>query len=537
MKKIISVILCCMLAMSAFAVSADSTQLQNVALNTAASVSASQSWVKIPSAVIDGINQVGDNSSSYHAASEVTYTINLGGLYNVSNINMHFGGDGIPAEFTLSYSSDDENYTNQTYTDNTNADLIKEFNTPQIMQYVKLTIAASTEARVIRINEVEIMGEFAQPGRFNLAEGKTVTAKLEDGKAIGITDGNNFSADKASETSKGAWSYWGAGQQYAIIDLGALYSVSQIKGYFGYPNSGAQGPDTGFAFSYSTDGKSYTDIVNITSGTYVDYVYTLDSAVNARYVKLTIPKADDARAVRVREVEVYGINKPIINVTQSSAVTVGATVGSSNVSGITDGNTTAATGSNAWSYSSLGSATIDLGAICSINQINGYFGYPGGAWKPKSFTIELSKTGNDGDWTEFAKEDEAVLTYSCDYVKKAADGTEARYVRLTVNSLLGGDDAHFRVREIEVYGSVNGLYYSKTENEDTSAEYTIYNNTNNFENVAVIKATYSANALDTVSLEEINCFAPQTSCTVSAQAGERVFIWDGISTMKPIYER
>ncbi len=537
MKKIISVILCCMLAMSAFAVSADSTQLQNVALNTAASVSASQSWVKIPSAVIDGINQFGDNSSSYYAASEVTYTINLGGLYNVSNINMHFGGDGIPAEFTLSYSSDDENYTNQTYTDNTNSDLIKEFNAPQIMQYVKLTIAASTEPRVIRINEVEIMGEFAQPGRFNLAEGKTVTASLEEALSIGITDGNNFSADKPSETSKGAWSYWGAGQQYAIIDLGALYSISQIKGYFGYPYSGEQRPDTGFAFSYSADGKSYTDIVKIGDKSYdIDYTYTLDEVVNARYVKLTIPKADAARAVRVREVEVYGINKPIINVTQSRAVTISATVGSNNVSGITDGNTIVASGTNAWSNSSLGSATIDLGAICSINQINGYFGYPDGAMKPKSFTIELSKTGND-DWTEFAKEDEDVLAYSYNYVKKAADGTEARYVRLTVNSLLDVANAHFRVREIEVYGSVNGVYFSKTENEDTSAEYTIYNNTNNFENVAVIKATYSENALDNVSLEEIKYFAPQTSCKVSAQAGERVFIWDGISTMKPIYER
>ena len=55
------------------------------------------------------------------------------------------------------------------------------------------------------------------------------------------------------------------------------------------------------------------------------------------------------------------------NLTQNSAVTVTATVQDGLAKGLTDGDTTTAskataTAAGAWTYSKLGSATIDLGA-------------------------------------------------------------------------------------------------------------------------------------------------------------------------------
>ena len=292
-------------------------------------------------------------------------------------------------------------------------------------------------------------------GLINLAAGKSVTAKWEDGKAIGITDGDTFKPDKAGQTQKGAWTFYGNGENYAIIDLGAIYSVSQIKGYFGYPNSGAQGADTGFAFSYSLNGTSYTDIVKIGDNSYdIDYTYTLDEAVNARFVKLTILPAEAARPVRVREVEVYGTDEPMISITKDASVAVSANKEDGLAMGLVDGDLISADKATektkgAWTYSAGASAIIDLGGAYRIKQINAYFGDGTGANKPKSFTIDVSADGVN--FKPFAFEDESENGYSFNYEKKYDDGINAGYVRVTVNSLLDTSKL-FIAREIEIYG-------------------------------------------------------------------------------------
>lgn len=158
------------------------------------------------------------------------------------------------------------------------------------------------------------------------------------------------------------------------------------------------------------------------------------------------------------------------NLTQNSAVTVTATVQDGLAKGLTDGDTTTAskataTAAGAWTYSKLGSATIDLGAVYSISQINGYFGWTNGVNKPAAFTIDIST--NNAAWTTFASEDETKAAYAHDYVKKAASDISARYIRLTVN-VLSGD--HFRVRELEVYGY---SIYDKSTNLTQHAHITL----------------------------------------------------------------
>ena len=365
----------------------------------------------------------------------------------------------------------------------------------------------------------------------------TVSKSIEEGLALGVIDGDVQSANKATQNAKGAWTYYGKNEQWICIDLGNIYCIDEIKAYFGYAENGSQRPES-FRMYYSADGKNYKTLASENEGYNYNYTKALTDSVWARFIKLTIDAALQNRVVRVREIEVYGAGTPIVNVTQSDAVKViNATAGQNNAMGIIDGDTTKADGGKAWTYWKTGSATIDLGVVCSIKYINGYFGYSDGNFKPNGFTIELSKTGNDDDWIKFAEEDQSKAAYAHNYTKIADDETEARYVRLTINSLLNVADTHFRVREIEVYGIVNAFYFTKTENTDGSATYTISNNTNNLEHVAIIKATYNDKALANVTLEEIKDFAPYTTHSLTGQAGERVFIWDGISTMKPVLER
>lgn len=285
-------------------------------------------------------------------------------------------------------------------------------------------------------------------GEVNLAVGKTVTAKSEDGKVIGIVDGDSKNPNKATATSKGAWTFFTKNENWALIDLGALYSISSIKGYFGYANGGSEKPDTGFSVAYSTNNSVFTDIVKVTDGNYnEDYTAVLDSPVIARYIKLTVAPAAANRAVRVREFEVYGTDEPLLDITRLGT-TVTADREDGLAIGLTDGDTVVSdkateTVKGAWTYGGSASAVADLGGAYSVKQINAYFGDKNGADKPKNFSIEVSTDGST--WKPYAEESG---DYNYNYSLKH-DGINAGYVRLTVNS---GETDAFIVREIEVYG-------------------------------------------------------------------------------------
>ncbi len=300
-------------------------------------------------------------------------------------------------------------------------------------------------------DEAELFADEAvleSSGKVNLAVGKTVTAKSEDGKVIGIVDGDSKNPNKATATSKGAWTFFTKNENWALIDLGALYSVSSIKGYFGYANGGSQKPDTGFSVAYSTNNSVFTDIVKVTDADYSeDYTAVLDSPVIARYIKLTIPSAVAGRAVRVREFEVYGSDEPLLDITRLGT-TVTADREDGLAIGLTDGDTVVSdkateTTKGAWTYGGSASAVADLGGAYSVKQINTYFGDKNGADKPKNFSIEVSTDGST--WKPYAEESG---DYNYNYSLKH-DGINAGYVRLTVNS---GETDAFIVREIEVYG-------------------------------------------------------------------------------------
>ncbi len=537
MKKIFAAVLCCALMLPTIPAFAD-TQFENVARNTAVTLTTGTNSYSNTARINDGNKD--DDGASYSGTGERVLYINLGGMYNVSEIKAYFGNAtkdiDIPEQFTFAYSIDGSTYENiETVTSNTKREYDKVLTESVQAQHIKFTVPKADVSRVVRVREIEVYGTFAGYGTKNLAFGKSVTENFNVKSVCGLVDGDTVITNAADSSKEGAWVYSGAGMHYATIDLGAVYSINQLKAYFGYTD-GANKPDTGFSIEYSLDNTTYSSLATVDAADVKpDYVLNLSETVNARYVKLIINAATASRTIRVRELEVYGSPIAITNAAHNGGATVTATVQDGLAKGLIDGDTTKANQAKenevgAWTHSKLGSATIDLGAVYSINQINGYFGYTNGDNKPIAFTIDIST--DNATWTTFASEDVTVGDYAQNYVKKAASNTNARYIRLTVNALSGN---HFRVRELEVYGSVNELYYTKAEGDTTT--YTICNYSDSLKNVVVIKAAYADNALASAELIKIDRFAPGTEQTIEVTNGETVFIWDGINTMKPIVER
>lgn len=543
MKKIFAAVLCCALMLPTIPAFAD-TQLENVARNTAVTLTTGTSSYNNITRINDG-NKDGDGAS-YNGTGERVLYINLGGMYNVSEIKAYFGHKTedieFPEQFTFEYSIDGSTYMDiETVTSNTKREYDKVLTESVQAQYIKFTVPKADVGRTIRVREIEVYGTFAGYGTKNLALNKTVTAS--NGKnGYGMTDGDTTVGNGATETSKGAWTYNSAKEQNAVIDLGAVYSIKQINAYFG--NSDATGtnkPETGFSIEYSLDNTTYSAFATVADDkVQKDHVFNLSETVNARYVKLIInaTATTTARTIRVRELEVYGSPIAITNAAQNGGATVTATVQDGLANGLIDGDTTTAskataTAAGAWTYNGTQeqNAVVDLGAAYSINQINAYFGYKAdGKDKPDTgFSIEYSLDGVT--YTNLT----AVAEAPSDYTLKLSETINARYIKLIINKAATETARTIRVRELEVYGSVNELYYTKAEGDTTS--YTICNYSDSLKNVVVIKATYADNALASADLIKIDRFAPGTEQTITADEGETVFIWDGISTMKPIVAR
>lgn len=153
----------------------------------------------------------------------------------------------------------------------------------------------------------------------NLTQQQDVSISVSNGAGYrGLIDGNNTNAGGTYEDNDGnicyyAWSFNSKNTEYAVIDLGYVYSISQIKLYLGYPGSTySNGPEV-FEVYCSQNNDNYTLVAyesSIKAGTYKNGIYTKDltAAVKARYIKLVIPGADTARVIRVRELEIYGNN-------------------------------------------------------------------------------------------------------------------------------------------------------------------------------------------------------------------------------------
>lgn len=317
MKKLIAALLSCALILPSVPAFAEDKQPVNVARNTAVALKTKtqtntySNMVKIN----DGITS--DDGASFYGSGERVLYIDLGALYNVTEIKGYFGfptKDGqIPEQFTFEWSKDGKTYeTIETVNPNTTKEYDKVLDKAVQAQYISFTVPEASASRTIRVREIEIYGTYAGISTLNLALKKVVKSSANsDASVIGLTDGDTTTASTATAANAGAWSYNGKGERNAVIDLGEVCTVDSFKAYFGYTD-GNDKPNTGFKIAYSADNEKFENAVDVEGNAYShNYVVNLSEPVQARYIKLIINRADDARQVRVRELEVYGfVNEP-----------------------------------------------------------------------------------------------------------------------------------------------------------------------------------------------------------------------------------
>lgn len=144
----------------------------------------------------------------------------------------------------------------------------------------------------------------AKDGLVNLALGKVTEASAY----VNENEAPPFAVD--GDYSK-KWCATGNPPHTLTIDLGDVKTISQIA--IAHAEKGNESPDMNtqkYTLEISTDGKDFTEIVNITKNK-AGMTSDAFKVVDARYVRLVVvkPTQGSDSAARIYEVEVYGLNK------------------------------------------------------------------------------------------------------------------------------------------------------------------------------------------------------------------------------------
>ncbi|OCN05071.1 hypothetical protein A4S06_01405 [Erysipelotrichaceae bacterium MTC7] len=150
----------------------------------------------------------------------------------------------------------------------------------------------------------------------NDAEVQTINLSLEDGtkatasSQVSSTQTPMHAIDGDTSTK---WCTERTGEQWIRIDLGATKTITNVQMLHAEMGGEGKGLNTAaYRIGYSEDGSTFKDILTISNNT----AGTTNDALpvfQARYVQITITKAavNGNKAIRLPEVEVYGLNETI----------------------------------------------------------------------------------------------------------------------------------------------------------------------------------------------------------------------------------
>lgn len=143
----------------------------------------------------------------------------------------------------------------------------------------------------------------AKDGLVNLALGKDTEASTY----VNENEAPPFAVD--GDYSK-KWCATGNPPHTLTIDLGEVKTISQVA--IAHAEKGNESPDMNtqkYTIEISTDGKDFTEIVNVTKNK-AGMTSDAFKVVDARYVRLVVvkPTQGSDSAARIYEVEVYGLN-------------------------------------------------------------------------------------------------------------------------------------------------------------------------------------------------------------------------------------
>jgi hypothetical protein len=270
----------------------------NVALGASVTASAYQDDVgdsHPPGDLVDG--DTSDNERWSAQGYSQWALLDLGDQYDLSEVRL-YPYQSRAYQYIVEVSADGSSYTTVAdRSSNTQNGSVLTDTISATGRYVRLTVtgASGYGGGWVSINELEVDGELAAgPEPTNVALNQSVTFSNVDVPNDKLVDGSTADTDRWSAQNFPQW---------ALIDLGAQYDLSQIDLY------PYQDRDYQYTVEVSTDGSSYTTVVDRSSNTEGGNVLSDTVSTTARYVRLTVTDGDDYSGfwVSINELEVYGI--------------------------------------------------------------------------------------------------------------------------------------------------------------------------------------------------------------------------------------
>lgn len=210
-----------------------------------------------------------------------------------------------PVDFTIQVKPDAGSYTTvNTVTGQSNPDVnpvVYDIGN-QNARYIKINVTklgspakADPNAYRLQLAEIEVFNTNEAGGGTNLALNKNVSVSSDNGYNLPdrAVDGNMSTFWCASN---------GSFPQWLKVDLGASYSLSQIKQTF----ADTDGSTYYYKLEGSTDNTNFTLLVDRTSSGVVGPAVTENVSGTYRYVRITITGASNGHYGSSKEFEVYG---------------------------------------------------------------------------------------------------------------------------------------------------------------------------------------------------------------------------------------
>lgn len=240
----------------------------------------------------------------------------------------------------------------------------------------------------------------------NMAVGKPYTSSMAASSSYPDTNGTELTN---GQYASGGFtdSQWqgrvNVGSYYQTVDLQNTNYITEISCRFLQDSSsGIYWPDQ-VTYSFSVDGVSFTNLGTATAQTVTSsvdkYSLALPSAVNARYIKMTVN--DPGGWVFEDELEILGINNGSINISRckkySSTVQPSPSYPDTNNKELTDGVYASGVFTDAAWQGRVGSysQTVNLATCMKVDKVTANFlEYLGGdVYYPSSVGVEYSTDG------------------------------------------------------------------------------------------------------------------------------------------------
>ncbi len=280
----------------------------NLALNKAATGSASCNTTETPAKAFDGVLSSASKWCSA-AAGTKQLQVDLGSAQNVSSFVVKHAGLGgettgwNTGAFNILTSTDGTNWTTRATVSGNRSSRTYHPIAAVSARYVRLDITTPSNNGngAARIDEFEVYGGTGGP--VNVALNKPATAdsscNANEGPAKAV-NGTVTGGTTDKWCSLGATKFW-------QVDLGGTFNIKS----FTLRHAGAGGESAtwntrDFTLQVSSDGTNWTTVVTVTGNTASVTNHNI-TPVNQRYVRLNItaPTSTTDNAARVYEVEVY----------------------------------------------------------------------------------------------------------------------------------------------------------------------------------------------------------------------------------------